>query len=35
MVGASNWLADLVPLVPEVLAALGTVLPGDVVEVRA
>jgi hypothetical protein len=34
MVGASNRLADLVPLVPDVLAALSTVRPGDVVEVR-
>ena len=35
MVGASNRLADLVPLVPDVLAALANVRPGDVVEVRA
>ena len=35
MVGLSNQLADLVPLVPGVLAALGTIQPGDVVEVHA
>ncbi len=35
MVGASNQLSDLVPLVPGVLTALGTVQPGDVVEIRA
>ena len=35
MVGPSNQLADLAPLVPDVLTALGSVRPGDVVEVRA
>ena len=35
MFGASNQLADLVPLLPDVLAALNTVQAGDVVEVRA
>ena len=35
MVGASNQLADLLPLVPDVLAALGKVQAGDTVEVRA
>lgn len=35
MVGPSNQLADLAPLVPDVLTALGTIQPGDVVEVRA
>ena len=35
MFGASNQLADLIPLVPAVLLALETVQPGDVVEVRA
>ena len=35
MVGASNRLADLVPLVPDVLVALATTQPGDVVGVRA
>jgi hypothetical protein len=34
MIGASNQLADLLPLVPDVLAALGVVRAGDVVEVR-
>ncbi len=34
MVGPSNQLGDLVPLVPGVLAALATIQPGDVVEVR-
>lgn len=33
--GASNQLADLIPLVPNVLLALETVQPGDVVDVRA
>jgi hypothetical protein len=32
--GISNQLADLVPLVPDVLTALTTIKPGDVVEVR-
>lgn len=35
MIGASNQLASLLPLVPDVLAALGKVRPGDAVEVRA
>jgi hypothetical protein len=35
MIGASNQLTDLVPLVPDVLAALSAVQPGDAVEVRA
>ena len=35
MFGASNQLVDLVPLVPNVLVALHTIQPGDVVEVRA
>ena len=35
MVGVSNRLADLLPLVPDVLAALGKVRAGDAVEVRA
>lgn len=34
MFAASNQLADLVPLVPDVLAALNRVQPGDVVEIR-
>src|SRR5438034_5691300 len=35
MFGASNQLSDLLPLVPDVLAALTTVHAGDVLEVRA
>jgi hypothetical protein len=35
MMGLSNQLADLAPLVPDVLAALSAIQPGDVVEVRA
>ncbi len=35
MIGASNQLADLTPLVPNVLVALSTVQRGDSVEVRA
>jgi hypothetical protein len=35
MFGPSNQLSDLVPLVPDVLTALGTIKPGDVMEVRA
>ena len=35
MFGASNQLVDLVPLVPNVLVALHTIQPGDVVEVHA
>ncbi|HKI37539.1 MAG TPA: hypothetical protein VKA46_37130 [Gemmataceae bacterium] len=33
LVAAGNRLADLVPLIPSVLAALATVKPGDVVEI--
>jgi predicted nuclease of predicted toxin-antitoxin system len=33
LVAASNRLADLVPLVPAALAALGSIRPGDVVEI--
>jgi hypothetical protein len=35
LVAASNRLADLVPLVPSALVALGSIQPGDVVEVTA
>lgn len=35
MIGASNQIDDLIPLVPDVLVALDTVKPGEVVEVRA
>ena len=35
MVAASNDIADLIPLVPDVLAALTIVQPGDAVEVSA
>jgi len=35
MIGDSNQLADLVPLIPNVLVALSTVQAGDAVEVRA
>ena len=34
MVGAGSQLADLLPLVPDLLAALGKVRAGDTVEVR-
>lgn len=34
LVGASNRLTDLQPLVPATLALLNTIQPGDVVEVR-
>ena len=34
VVAASNRIADLVPLMPRVLAALATIKPGDLVEVR-
>ena len=34
MVALTNRLADLVPLVPRVEAALGSIRPGDAVEVR-
>ena len=33
LVAASNRLADLVPLMPTVLTSLGSIRPGDVVEV--
>ncbi len=35
MIGASNQLEDLIPLVPDVLAALSAILPGDAIGVRA
>lgn len=35
LVAVSNRLADLVPLMPSALAALGSIKPGDVVEVTA
>lgn len=35
LVAPSNRLADLMPLTPAALAALDTIQPGDVVEVRA
>jgi hypothetical protein len=35
MVGVTNELVDLVPLVPDVQAVLSRVQPGDVVEVHA
>lgn len=35
LVAASNRLADLVPLMPSVRAALGSIRPGDVVEITA
>ncbi|HET6572182.1 MAG TPA: hypothetical protein VFG68_01160 [Fimbriiglobus sp.] len=35
MFGVSNQFVDLVPLIPDVLAALNAVRAGDVVEVRA
>lgn len=34
MVGPSNQLADLAPLVPDVQVVLSTIQPGNVVEVR-
>jgi hypothetical protein len=34
LVAASNRIADLVPLMPKVLAALATIKPGDLVEIR-
>ena len=34
MVGPSNDIADLLPLVPDVLAVLTAVKPGDAIEVR-
>jgi hypothetical protein len=35
LVAPSNRLADLVPLMPSALASLGSVKPGDVVEITA
>ncbi|HTU23537.1 MAG TPA: hypothetical protein VMG10_36210 [Gemmataceae bacterium] len=35
LVASSNRLADLVPLVPSALASLGSIKPGDVVEITA
>ena len=35
MIGASNQLADLLPLIPVVLETLGSVRAGDAVEVHA
>jgi PIN like domain len=35
LVAASNRLADLAPLMPSVQAALGSISPGDVVEITA
>jgi hypothetical protein len=35
LIAPSNRLADLVPLIPSVLAALAGIKPGDVVEIRA
>ena len=35
LVAVSNRLADLVPLMPSAQAALGTISPGDVVEITA
>ena len=35
LVAASNRLADLVPLMPSALAALGSIKPGDIVEVAS
>lgn len=34
LIAASNRLADLLPLMPSVHAALATIQPGDLVEVR-
>lgn len=34
LVAATNRLADLLPLMPSAVAALGTIQPGDVVEIR-
>jgi hypothetical protein len=34
LVAATNRLADLLPLIPATLAALGSAGPGDVVEIR-
>ena len=35
LVAPSNRLADLVPLIPSTLVSLGTIKPGDVVEITA
>jgi PIN like domain len=35
LVAATNRLADLVPLMPSALARLGSIQPGDVVEITA
>jgi hypothetical protein len=35
LVAPSNRLADLLPLIPSVLTALGTIKPGDLVEIDA
>jgi hypothetical protein len=35
LIGASNRLADLVPLMPNAVAALGSIKPGEIVEVTA
>lgn len=35
LVAASNRLADLVPLMPSVQAALGSISPGEIVEITA
>jgi len=35
LVAASNRLADLLPLMPSALATLGSIKPGDVVEITA
>lgn len=35
LVGASNRLADLKPLIPDTLVALSTIRPGRVIEVRS
>jgi hypothetical protein len=35
LVAATNRLADLIPLVPSALVALGSVKPGDMVEVTS
>jgi hypothetical protein len=35
LVAPSNRLADLVPLIPSAQAALGSIKPGDVVEIKS
>jgi hypothetical protein len=35
LIAVSNRLADLVPLMPSALASLGSIKPGDVVEITA